>query len=54
MISEHYHTNACKTDDAFTALMPTKIFLLWVIVGSLVDVFQEGGWRMSAECAHFI
>jgi len=24
MISEHYHTNACKTDDAFTALMPTK------------------------------
>ena len=33
--------------------IPT-IFLLLVIVGSLVDVFQEGGWRMSAECAHFI
>jgi hypothetical protein len=63
MISEHYHTtNACKTDDAFTALMLTKrskffssnffgtlsihissIFLLLVIVGSLVDVIQEGG-----------
>ncbi len=24
------------------------------VVGSLVDVFQEEGWRMSAECAHFI
>ena len=23
-------------------------------VGWWVDVFQEGGWRMSAECAHFI
>jgi hypothetical protein len=74
MISEQYHTNttACKTDDAFTALMPTKrsiffIKLFWDIIhthtfnipafgGSslLVDVFQEGGWRMSAECAHFI
>jgi hypothetical protein len=31
-----------------------SIFLLLVIVDSLVDVFQEGGWRMSAECAHFI
>jgi hypothetical protein len=54
MISEHYHTNACKTDEAFTALFSSNffgtlsihissIFLLLVIVGSLVDVIQEGG-----------
>jgi hypothetical protein len=56
MISEHYHTNACKTDDAFTALMPTKrskifIKLFWDIIHThTFNIPAIGDSRFTGGC----